>query len=64
MKYLVSFIRLLYNPECFVLRYDTNFSGLGTPDLICREFRAFNPEIVGKFFNSVSSPYLRKDFVS
>ncbi len=48
-----SFIFLLYNPERFVLRYDINFSGLGTPDLVCREFRAFNPEIVGNFFNSV-----------
>ena len=49
---VASFICLLYNPERFVLRYDTNFSGLGTPDLACREFRAFNPEIVVKFFNS------------
>jgi hypothetical protein len=49
---VVPFNLLLYNPERFVLRYDTNISGLGTPDLSCREFRAFNPEIVGKFFNS------------
>jgi hypothetical protein len=51
---VASFICLLYNPERFVLRYDTNFSGLGTPYLSCREFRAFNPEIVVKFFNSDS----------
>jgi hypothetical protein len=25
---------------------------LGTPDLVWSEFRAFNPEIVVKFFNS------------
>jgi hypothetical protein len=49
---VASFICLLYNPERFVLRYDTNISDLGTPDLACREFRAFNPEIVVKFFNS------------
>jgi hypothetical protein len=28
---------------------------LGTPDLSCREFRAFNPEIVGKFFKNYSA---------
>jgi hypothetical protein len=49
---VASFICLLYNSERFVLRYDTNISGLGTPDLSCREFRVFNPEIVRKFFNS------------
>ena len=52
MAVVESFICLLYNPERFVLRYDTNFSGLGTPDLVWSEFRAFNPEIVVKFFNS------------
>jgi hypothetical protein len=57
---VASFICLLYNPERFVLRYDTNISDLGTPDLACREFRAFNPEIVVKFFNSAYKLLQRK----